>query len=105
MEEGKKDDQKKLRVDLIPPEIEEALAKVLTHGAEKYGDNNWKGGIEYHRIYGALRRHLLAWRKGEIIDEDSRLPHLWLALTELSFLVYYDTYPSIYEGFNNYINK
>ena len=60
---GTKNDIGKLRMDLIPLEAEEALATVLTHGAKKYGDHNWRGGIQYHRIYGAMRRHLLAWAK------------------------------------------
>jgi hypothetical protein len=103
---GNKQDQGKLRMDLIPPEIEEALAKVLTHGAVKYGDNNWKEGIDYWRIYGALKRHLIAWRKGELIDaiEDggSGLPHLYHALAELIFLIYFEEYPEKYSAHNTY---
>jgi hypothetical protein len=87
---GSKNDNGKLRMDLIPYEVEEALATVLTHGAQKYGDNNWREGINYSRIYGAMRRHLLAWRKGEKIDKDSNLPHIWLAFCELAFLVSYE---------------
>lgn len=41
MNKGKKDDKDKLRYDLIPWCIDEELAKVVTHGAEKYGENNW----------------------------------------------------------------
>lgn len=90
MSKGKKEDVGKLRMDLIPPEAEEALAEVLTYGSMKYGDNNWKEGISYSKVYGALRRHLLAWRNNEIIDDESGLPHLWHAFTELAFLIYYD---------------
>ncbi len=89
IEGGKKNDQGKLRMDLIPPEAERALAEVLTHGSEKYGDRNWESGIRYSRIYGALRRHLLAWIEGELVDKDSGLPPLWHALCCLSFLVTY----------------
>ena len=42
--EGKKFDADKARYDLIPPEIEEAIAKVLTFGAKKYAvevKNEW----------------------------------------------------------------
>ena len=88
---GTKIDIGKLRMDLIPYEAEEALATVLTHGAEKYGDHNWRDGIQYHRIYGAMKRHLLAWQKGKKIDVDSNLPHLWLAFCELAFLVSYES--------------
>ena len=57
MPEGKKYDTGKLRMDLIPPEAERALAAVLTMGAEKYGPNNWRG-VEPERYEAALRRHL-----------------------------------------------
>jgi len=90
MSKGKKESDGKLRVDLIPPEVELALAEVLTYGAMKYGDNNWKKGIEYSKIYGALRRHLLAWRQNDIVDNESGLPHLWHAFTELAFLEWYE---------------
>lgn len=99
---GEKKDIGKLRIDLTPPEVEEALAKILGFGAEKYGDENWKDGIEYKRIYGAIRRHLLAWRKGEILDDESNMPHLWHAFTELAFLIYYEEHYDKYWKFNNY---
>lgn len=88
--EGKKNDTEKLRMDLIPPEIEEELAKALTHGCKEYGDRNWEKGINYNRIYGALRRHLLKWLNGKDMDEDSGIMHLSLALAELCFLLTYE---------------
>ena len=90
-EEGIKHDSGKLRFDLIPPEIEEALAIILTHGADKYGDRNWESGIRYSRIYGAIRRHLNRFVKGQRIDEDSGLPTLYHAFCELAFLITYET--------------
>lgn len=67
--EGKKFDQGKLRYDLVPSEAEAELVKVLTVGAERYGDRNWEKGIEYGRLYAAARRHMEIWRQGETIDE------------------------------------
>jgi len=87
---GKKNDKGKLRMDLIPPEVEEALAEVLTHGAEKYDDRNWEKGIKYSRVYAALRRHLLAWMKGEKIDSEWGLNHLAHAYCCLAFLLTYE---------------
>jgi len=98
---GRKDDSGKLRYDLIPPEALEALTKVLMHGAEKYGDNNWKKGINYRRIYGAIQRHLQDWRKGQWIDTDSGLPGLWNAYAELTFLIYYEQNKE-YAKFNDF---
>jgi len=99
---GIKHDDGKLRMDLIPVEVEEALANILTHGAKRYGDHNWKQGLDYWRVYGAIRRHLAARVKGEIQDKDSGMPHLWHALTELAFLVYYDTHYQKYKDFDSW---
>jgi len=90
MNEGKKNDIGKMRFDLITPEMEEALAEILTHGATKYEDRNWEKGIKYSRIYAALRRHLNAWSRGRIYDQESGLRHLNHALCCLAFLVTYE---------------
>jgi len=90
IEGGTKHDNGKLRLDLIPPEVEMALGEVLTYGATKYDDRNWEKGIKYGRVYGALRRHLLSWLEGERLDQESEMPHLWHALCCLSFLVAYE---------------
>jgi hypothetical protein len=88
---GNKNDQGKNRLDLISAETIDALGKVLTHGCQKYGPNNWREGIAYSRVFGATLRHLNAWHAGEINDPESGLPHLFHALCELSFLVTYET--------------
>jgi len=98
---GKKFDKEKLRLDLIPTEVFESLGAVLTFGAKKYGDNNWKQGIAYSRIYGALLRHLVAWAKKDIYDQESGLPHLWHAFCNLAFLVYYESHPRLYSKFDD----
>jgi len=80
----------KLRLDLVPPEAEEAIGEVLTSGIKKHGERNWEAGRLYSGEYAALRRHLLAWAKGEFRDPESGLPHLFHALTRLAFLVTYE---------------
>ena len=90
MSEGKKFDGDKLRFDLIPPEVEEAFATILTFGATKYGDRNWELGMKWSRCIGALRRHINAWQQGEKLDPESGKSHLWHALACLSFLVTYE---------------
>lgn len=88
---GVKYDADKPRVDLIPPEVILGLAQVLTYGAAKYADNNWRknNGMRWGRVYAAMQRHLLAWLDGEDVDAESGLPHLHHALTNLAFLVSY----------------
>lgn len=94
-EKFKKNDKGKLRYDLIPPVVLEALAKVITHGAEKYGDNNWKKAKSPDRYIAAMFRHIEAWRKGEVKDEDSGFLHLYHALTNIAFLVYLESQPKV----------
>lgn len=42
MSDGIKYDGEKLRYDLLPVEALEQITKVLTYGAKKYSDNNWR---------------------------------------------------------------
>ena len=86
---GKKHDSGKLRFDLIPTQAEEALASVLTFGADKYEDRNWEKGLKWSRVYGAARRHMNEYWKGNDADPESGMPHLWHALCCLAFLVTY----------------
>ena len=72
---GIKFDQEKLRMDLLDPEFLEDVSKVLTYGSKKYNAHNWRGGLNYSRIIGAIYRHLTAINKGEDIDPDSGLSH------------------------------
>ena len=45
--DGLKHDGGKLRMDLVPPEIIEAVGAVVTHGAEKYGEG--KTGVRLNQ--------------------------------------------------------
>ena len=89
MSEGKKFDTGKLRYDLIPLEALEGLADILTFGAQKYSENNWKDVERAEdRYYAALLRHLFASRKGEKSDPESGKSHLHHAITNLAFLIW-----------------
>lgn len=86
---GIKYDQNKLRYDLMPPEVLQSVVQVLTNGAKKYADNNWKDVPDSdNRYYAAAMRHLQAWRMGEMLDAEDSLPHLSHAICCLSFLLY-----------------
>jgi len=84
---GTKHDSDKLRMDLIPTEMMEALAQTLTYGVKKYDDNNWRKGLMFSRVIGATLRHFTSWQKGVDIDEESGLNHLDQAFTNIGFLV------------------
>jgi hypothetical protein len=64
---GVKFDHGKARYDLIPPEVEEAIAKVLTYGAQKYTteiQNEWDA-LLYAQCATALQVLTL---KGSVVD-------------------------------------
>lgn len=73
---GLKYDQDKPRMDLLDPDALEGLAQVLTFGAKKYAEHNWRGGISYSRLIAAIHRHLAAIQRGEDIDSESGLLHV-----------------------------
>lgn len=84
-----KADGGKARMDLIAPEALVALGAVLEFGSRKYAERNWEKGMRWGRVYAALQRHLTQWMMGDDVDDESGMPHLWHALTNLHFLVAY----------------
>lgn len=64
------------RFDLIPVEMETALARHYGVGATKYEDRNWERGYKWSLSYAALRRHLAAWTGGESYDTETGTHHL-----------------------------
>ena len=73
---GSKFDGDKNRLELVDALAIEGIGKVLTFGAKKYAADNWRGGIQYTRLIGAIKRHLSAIERGEDIDIESGLPHI-----------------------------
>lgn len=84
---AKKFDQQKARMDLLPTDAITEIAKVLTFGAEKYGERNWELGMSWGRCYAACLRHLFAWWSGEDKDPESGLSHLGHAGCCLLFML------------------
>lgn len=72
---GRKDDGDKSRVELLDAEFLEDVGRVLAFGARKYAAHNWRGGLSWSRILGAILRHTLAILRGEDRDSESNLPH------------------------------
>lgn len=87
---GLRFDQGKTRLDLLPPELLEGVGQVLSMGALKYAPRNWEKGMKWGRVYASLMRHLLAWQKGEKVDTESGLSHLWHVATNAAFLITYE---------------
>jgi dATP/dGTP diphosphohydrolase len=76
LQQGTKFDNDKLRVDLIPVVGLLQQARVYSIGARKYSDHNWRNGLKWSRIIGAMFRHMLLFMAGESIDSDDGQHHL-----------------------------
>ena len=88
--EGQKFDSDKLRYELLPPELLEEVARVLTFGAHKYSARNWELGMAWSRPFAALMRHMWAWWRGEEKDPETGYSHLSHAACCIAFLVSYE---------------
>jgi hypothetical protein len=81
-------DGNKLKMELIPVKLFIEIAKILTYGAKKYSANSWQKVEPFEdRYYAAAMRHLIAWRSGEQIDEESGELHLSHCICCLMFLL------------------
>ena len=88
---GKKNDEGKLRLDLIEPQFIEDVGAALTVGANIYGENSWQNVPNAeNRYYAATMRHLMAWRKGEKTDPESGLSHLAHVAANTMFLLHFE---------------
>ena len=67
---GKRYSAGKNRMDLMPPEWEWELCRVLTKGAAKYAERNWEKGMEWSAVIGPLKRHLNKFLRGEQLDDE-----------------------------------
>lgn len=72
---GYKCDGGKPRWELVPWMELEDCVRVITFGAAKYEDDNWKL-VAKLRYLGALARHLAKYMCGEIYDKETGLPHM-----------------------------
>ena len=85
---GMKFDDAKTRYDLIPPEALEQVARVLTFGAQKYDNDNWrKVKRKRRRYFAATMRHLCKWIGGERYDIETGLSHLAHAVCCILFML------------------
>lgn len=85
-QQGTKSDDGKIPCELLSPAALLGTAEVLRYGAKKYSINDWRKGLAWSRLIGAVFRHLLAFMAGEDLDKETGLPHLDHAATEIMFL-------------------
>ena len=86
LHQGRKDDNNKERMDLVPWNSVREMAKALMFGAAKYGDNNWREGIKHSRLFASAMRHLTFYWSGETLDQESGLNHIAHAMTNLAMM-------------------
>lgn len=83
---GRKFDQEKPQMALLPPHALEAVARVLTYGAQKYERDNWKYVPDgEYRYRNAAFRHFNEILKGNLVDEETGEHHLAHAICCLMF--------------------
>ena len=76
-QEGMKFDSIKPRAYLLPPKALLEVSKVLTVGAEKFDEENWRKLDNHQNRYtGAALRHLFAHMDGEELDPETNLSHI-----------------------------
>lgn len=95
-ENGRKNDDGKLRFDLIPVRPLCAIAEVFTTGAQIYDDRNWENGLRWGRVFAAMMRHAFAWWGGERYDPDGGQDHLSsVAWCAMALMEYQETHPDL----------
>lgn len=84
-----KKDNGKPRLDLVPLEILEPLARVREFAVKKYGQDGieaWRE-ISDDRLFAALLRHLVTYQKNHnALDEESGLPAIYHVAINAAFL-------------------
>jgi hypothetical protein len=92
-DQGMKKDHGKPRWELVPFEALEGMVRILEFGAEKYSAHGWKqlnSPEDRERIMAALLRHTFALMRGETIDPESGMPHIFHMQCNTMFLGYFE---------------
>ena len=85
-EVGTKFDSEKPKMYLLPPKATVEVAKVLTFGAAKYNEENWRKLENAQKRYsGGALRHIFSHLDGELEDPETNLSHLAHAICCLMF--------------------
>ena len=83
---GRKFDSEKPKMHLLPPKAIVEVAKVLTFGASKYDEDNWRYLEDAQNRYsGGTLRHIFSHLDGELQDPETNLSHLAHAICCLMF--------------------
>lgn len=87
---GLKFDGGKPRMSLLPFDALEQVAWTLNYGAEKYEPRSWAGVPNAEERYlDATIRHLGKHADGELLDDESHMPHLAHAAVCCLFILHF----------------
>ena len=84
----------------------DGACRVFEYGAKKYAAWNWAKGMAWSVPLGCALRHMQAVLDGELLDDESGLPHIDHVFSNLIMLDYFETiYPEgddrpIFEEYN-----
>jgi hypothetical protein len=89
---GKKFDQGKASMSLIPADALMEVGRVFEFGKQKYDANNWRKGIKYERLLSAADRHLKKYcsHLHSDMDDESSINHVAHAIANLLMVLQFD---------------
>ncbi len=64
-----------VRFDLISPQALRRLAATYNEGATKYGDNNFRHGMEFSNVINHVLEHINTYFAGDDSDGEDHLAH------------------------------
>ncbi len=73
------------RFDLIPTGPERRVALKYEEGAIGYGENNWKKGMKFSRLFDSTKRHINQFMEGDRSED-----HLAAAVWNLFAVMYFE---------------
>lgn len=95
----------KTRYSLSPDYALNQMAKVMTFGAKKYADDNWRKGLSFTSCLDSLERHIAKFKIGQDYDEETGLHHLAHAMANCSFIMEYSlTHPELDDRQHQYLH-
>lgn len=86
---------------LTPPEFKDYSEPVFQFGVRKgYDPNGWKVGKMFDKLsnFKSIIGHLARGFWGDPIDEESGLPHLYMAFTRTGMQIYDDEQHQVYKN-------
>ena len=76
---------------LIPRSAMDAVAWGIVAGMKKHGRDDWRKGFPFTERLSSAMRHVTDFLEDEDTDKETGVCHLYLAMTQIAFVVEYMT--------------